>query len=96
MDNQNITTESKKEKLNSVKYPRGYFIGESEKSILINVNTDEVKAEVWIPKKFIKVSEFTLLASIAIIESYEFNTSTENVKIKGSDLLKVLKPLKFR
>lgn len=87
-------TESKKtfkSNIKSIKIPRGYFIGESEKSILMNVNKNDTKFEVWIPKKFIKISDFTLVASVGFIEDYEYNTSDENVKILGSVLISLLK-----
>lgn len=88
------TTESTKKESNiySAKISRGYLIAEAAKSVLVKIDT----TEIWIPKKFISKSEYTLLANIGIIPEYDYNTSIKDEKVNGNTIIKYFEELKAK
>lgn len=65
------------------------FLGEAEKSVLVMIGS----YKIWIPKKFIFKSEYTVIASIGIIAEFTYKDDETDKEISGAELVKILQTM---
>lgn len=68
-------------------FHRGNLRGESKNSLVLEVG----KIKVWLAKKMVKTSDFTLMASAGIIDSYDYSIVDTQDVIKGDKLIELMK-----
>lgn len=72
-----------------ITFPRGYLTGESENSLVFS--TEDF--DVWVAKKLVKVSDYTLFATLTVGEDFEFtyvDSDEDDDKLGLVELLEIL------